>query len=176
MNDLMEPSENMPTPYRRETNARLHHVKMVAHVTQYAASQQAEVVKESVARLLSVVNEVSLLLEAFHLRNGDDPFVDQLVFEILVELKQQYSTTYQLLGTKMVDAINSLPSEPHVVGFLEEVCARFMDSLFGDTPPDRDLINEFWNYSKAAKSHMASAAKNAMDGIKETLNNQAVKG
>ena len=153
-----------------------NHVKMVADVTQYAANQQAEVVKVSVAKLLSVVNEVSLLLEAYHLRNGDDPFVDQMVYEILLGLKQQYSNTYQLLGMKMLDAINSLPSEPHVAGLMDEIGARIMDALFGDTPSDRDLINEFRRYSKAAKSHISSATKNAVDGIKETLNNQTVKG
>ena len=149
---------------------------MIANVTKNALDCQADVYKESVTKLLMVINEISLLLDAYHLRNGEEPLVDQMVREIIIDMKSQFTNTYQVLGMKMLDAINILPVEPHEVGFWEEIGARILDALFGNTPLDRDFLKELRLYSEAANRHISSVAKNTLDGIKDTLNHQSTKG
>ena len=174
MNDIALFEPQMPAKNKRELDARLSSIHQLAVSTKAAVEAQASVCGHGWFTFISEANQAAFSLQAYQLNHPDEN-AEIAYQEWLADLEAKFNRLYSVLGDKLIEIIQGIPTESRPVGFLEELTNQLFILIFGDSPSTDPVLDQIHQLEKQAKSALKNTVNKHANSLPEYFQRAQMK-
>ena len=169
MNELAKYQPQIPATMQRQINQRTANIRQIAEATKTAFDVNADVAQHCWITLMTSINQARFLLQAYQNSGYED---GEIIFQNWLKNFMATSNRFSdILGEKLQDVLESIPTDTEPPSFLEELANRLYQLFFGDLPPQETARDTLLRIGMDAKQLFTETAKTHVDRLGQYVQN-----